>query len=107
MCTHDALDTRINVLFEALPYINKFRGATIVIKYGGHAMVIPSIHCDQVENMVADKTLTGGMIPKVRACVSAMDRGVGKTHIIDGRVPHALLHEIFSNSGIGTQITKD
>ena len=69
--------------------------------------LITSIHCSEVEGMIADKTLTGGMIPKVRACVSAMDRGVGKTHIIDGRVPHALLHEIFSNSGIGTQITKD
>jgi acetylglutamate kinase len=46
------------------------------------------------------------MIPKVNCCLNALDEGVSKTHIIDGRVEHAILLEIFTDIGIGTQITK-
>ena len=48
----------------------------------------------------------GGMIPKVLGCVHAVDKGVGRTHIIDGRIPHCILLEIFTNKGIGTMITQ-
>ena len=47
------------------------------------------------------------MIPKLRACADAVDGGVGSAHIIDGRVPHALLIEIFTNEGIGTMIKRE
>ncbi len=60
-----------------------------------------------VEAMVAQGIITGGMLPKVAACVRALDAGVGKAHIIDGRLPHSLLLEIFTDKGIGTQIVKD
>ncbi len=60
-----------------------------------------------VESMVAQGIITGGMLPKVAACVRALDAGVGKAHIIDGRLPHSLLLEIFTDKGIGTQIVKD
>ena len=46
------------------------------------------------------------MIPKVNACVAALNGGVNKTHIVDARIPHALLLEFFTNQGIGTQILK-
>lgn len=49
--------------------------------------------------------ISGGMIPKVQACVKALDRGVARTHIIDGRVPHALLLEIFTDKGLGTLVS--
>ena len=53
---------------------------------------------------IADGTIAGGMIPKVECCVSAREHGVTSTHIIDGRLPHALLLEIFTDGGVGTQI---
>jgi len=60
-----------------------------------------------VETMIAHGVITGGMLPKVAACIRALDAGVGKAHIIDGRLPHSLLLEIFTDKGIGTQIVKD
>jgi acetylglutamate kinase len=58
----------------------------------------------QIDEMVKDGTVTSGMLPKVEACVVALRGGVTKTHIIDGRIPHALLLEIYTEAGIGTEI---
>jgi len=58
------------------------------------------------EALIADKVVQKGMIPKVRACIDALDKGVKKTHIIDACVPHALLLEVFTDTGIGTEIIK-
>ena len=55
--------------------------------------------------MITDGVISGGMIPKLRCCASALDSGVNKAHIIDGRQEHALLLEIFTHKGIGTEIT--
>ena len=57
-----------------------------------------------VQRMVKKGTITEGMLPKVHACLDALAGGVGKAHIIDGRVPHAILLEIFTRRGIGTEI---
>lgn len=57
-----------------------------------------------VQRMVKKGTITEGMLPKVHACLDAIDAGVGKAHIIDGRIPHAILLEIFTRKGIGTEI---
>ncbi|MBH0182265.1 MAG: acetylglutamate kinase [Nitrospira sp.] len=57
-----------------------------------------------VQRMVKKGTITEGMLPKVHACLDAIDAGVGKAHIIDGRTPHAILLEIFTRKGIGTEI---
>ncbi len=59
-----------------------------------------------IETMIKSKVINGGMIPKVRACLRALDRGVKKTHIIDGKIPHGILLEIFTDKGIGTEIVK-
>jgi acetylglutamate kinase len=59
-----------------------------------------------IENLIEQKVIEGGMIPKVRACQDALKAGVKKTHILDGRLPHSLLLEIFTDHGIGTQITQ-
>jgi acetylglutamate kinase len=59
---------------------------------------------DQAKRLVKSKTVKGGMIPKIECCLDALAGGVKKTHIIDGRIPHAVLLEVFTDSGIGTQI---
>ena len=59
----------------------------------------------QIEAYKADGTIHGGMVPKVDACIEAIERGVEKAHIIDGRIEHAILLELFTEEGIGTQIT--
>ena len=66
--------------------------------------VIPTVHKKDVKKLMDDGTVSGGMIPKVQACTRALDRGVKKTHIVDGRVLHCLLLEIFTKEGIGTEI---
>ena len=60
----------------------------------------------KIKTLVANGTIAGGMLPKVQACQGAIGSGVRKTHIIDGRKPHALLLEIFTEKGIGTEIIK-
>jgi acetylglutamate kinase len=59
---------------------------------------------EKIDALKADETISGGMIPKVDACLEAINGGVAKAHIIDGRVEHALLLEIFTNRGVGTVI---
>lgn len=59
----------------------------------------------KVEVLKADGTINGGMVPKVDACLEAIEGGVQKAHIIDGRVEHSILLELFTSEGIGTQIT--
>jgi acetylglutamate kinase len=57
-----------------------------------------------VQRMVKKGTISEGMLPKVHACLDALAGGVGKAHIIDGRIPHAILLEVFTHKGIGTEI---
>ena len=68
--------------------------------------LIPSIKAGEVEGMITDGTIHGGMIPKMRSAVDALQAGVGKVHMIDGRLSHSLLLEIFTESGVGTEILK-
>lgn len=69
--------------------------------------IIPALTIDEVHDLIAKKIIAGGMIPKVLGCVDALEKGVGRTHIIDGRIPHCILLEIFTYKGIGTMIMKD
>jgi len=66
--------------------------------------LISSLHVDEVQNLIDKKVISGGMIPKVKACITALRSGIKKAHIIDGRIPHSLLLEIFTDKGIGTEI---
>ncbi len=61
----------------------------------------------EIKKLIQKKIITGGMIPKVGCCVDALKGGVRETHIVDGRVPHAILLEIFTDRGVGTEITGD
>jgi len=64
----------------------------------------PSLDAATVEELLARRIISDGMIPKVEACLDSLRAGVHKTHMIDGRQPHALLLEIFTDSGVGTEI---
>jgi len=62
---------------------------------------------DRVQRLIDNGVIQGGMLPKVECCLRALRQGVKRTHIIDGRVPHALLLEIFTDQGVGTLIMQD
>ena len=66
--------------------------------------LVPHLTGTDAGNFIKDKVIIGGMIPKVESALAALKSGVQKIHIIDGRVPHALLLEIFTKEGIGTEI---
>ncbi|MGJ8678340.1 MAG: acetylglutamate kinase [Akkermansiaceae bacterium] len=66
--------------------------------------LIPSINRAEALNLINDGTISGGMLPKINSALDALSAGVGKVHFIDGRTPHSLLLEIFTKSGIGTEI---
>jgi acetylglutamate kinase len=69
--------------------------------------VLSGLSIKQVDNLIADNTLQGGMLPKVQCALNAVKGGVNSAHIIDGRVEHAVLLEIFTDEGVGTLITAD
>jgi acetylglutamate kinase len=59
---------------------------------------------EEIEQLREDEIISGGMIPKVESALHALAQGVKKVHFIDGRTPHALLLEIFTNTGVGTEV---
>ncbi len=65
---------------------------------------LPTLKINEALKLIEENIISGGMIPKVYACLNALTGGVKKTHIIDGRIPHSLLLEIFTKKGIGTEI---
>jgi acetylglutamate kinase len=67
--------------------------------------VMPELNRVEVEQMLADGTIRGGMIPKIQACLRAMET-VERVHVLDGRVPHALIRELFTHEGVGTMLTR-
>jgi acetylglutamate kinase len=69
--------------------------------------LIGSLTASQAQALVRDGAIESGMIPKVEACLDSLGKGVRKIHIIDGRVRHGLLLEIYTNKGVGTEIVKD
>lgn len=69
--------------------------------------LIPTLDVKQAKELISQKVISSGMIPKVNCCLDALKDGVNKTHIVNGTVEHAILLEIFTDVGIGTQITKE
>ena len=69
--------------------------------------LVPTLTEKEAESMIEKGVIKGGMEPKVKACFSALDAGVKKAHIIDGRIAHSALLEIFTNTGVGTEILCD
>ena len=89
---------------EKLIMLTDTRG--ILRDLSDNASLIPTIRMREVDGLVKDGCIAGGMLPKVEACTTALMGGVYKTHIIDGRIPHSLLLEVFTEGGIGTEIVR-
>ena len=68
--------------------------------------LLSTVHVSEVDALITEGAISGGMIPKVEACTKSVKSGVRKTHVIDGRVPHAMLLEFLTREGIGTQIVQ-
>ncbi len=68
---------------------------------------ISVLRLSEVDGYIQDGTIAGGMVPKVNCCVEAVSSGVGRTHIIDGRDPHSILLEIFTDEGVGTMVVDE
>lgn len=97
----DTVASRIAVAIgaEKLILLTDVKG--IADEKGDH---IPTLKIDESLKLMEEKIISGGMIPKVYACLNALKGGVKKTHIIDGRISHSILIEIFTKKGIGTEI---
>ncbi|MCS5677178.1 MAG: hypothetical protein NZ600_06565, partial [Acidimicrobiales bacterium] len=66
--------------------------------------LISSLDSAALEDLIADGTVSGGMIPKAQACIDAVAGGVASAHMVDGRVPHVVLLELFTDAGVGTMV---
>ena len=69
--------------------------------------LISELHVSEARKLIEEGYVGGGMIPKLQNCIDAIENGVNRVHILDGRIPHSLLLEIFTNKGIGTAILRD
>ena len=92
------------VAAEKLVYLTDIEGLRRVVDDA--TTLIRQTSDAELERLIADGTISGGMIPKITACIHAIRHGVGRAHILDGRIPHVLLLELFTDEGIGTMITK-
>ena len=72
---------------------------------GADGVLIAQIGAEEARKLIAEGTIRDGMIPKVQCCLSVLESGVASAHVIDGRVLHAILLEIFTDGGVGTLIS--
>ena len=87
---------------EKLVYLTDIEGLRRVVD--DPASLIRQTTPDELDALMADGTIAGGMIPKVESCVHAVRAGVRRAHVLDGRIPHVLLLEVFTDEGIGTMV---
>ncbi len=90
---------------EKLAYLSDVEGVRMDPE--DPASVISELYVDEAEKLVEEGVIQGGMLPKIRNCIEALKEGVSRIHIMDGRIPHSLLLEFFTNKGIGTAIIKE
>ena len=83
----------------------KLRAQKVIFLSDINGELISRLNAQKIATLKADGTINGGMIPKLDACLECVNNGVGRVHIIDGRVAHSLLLELFTDEGIGTIIT--
>ncbi len=100
----DTAAAKIAVALNAEKFVQLTNVPGVLKDVNDPSSLIPRIKIDDVESYIKDGTIAGGMIPKIECCMLARNGGVPRTHIIDGRVPHSLLIEMFSDRGIGTMI---
>ena len=90
---------------EKLAFLTDIEG--VYRDYNDKSSLISELSTDEARELLAGGTIGGGMLPKINNCIEAIESGVSRVHILDGRIPHCLLLEIFTNKGIGTAIKND
>ncbi len=100
----DAAAAQISVKLQAEKFILITDVPGVLRNPGDENSLMTELNVNEIDTLIRQKVISGGMIPKVNCCIEAVKGGVKRTHIIDGRVNHSLLLEIFSNEGIGTMI---
>ncbi len=90
---------------EKIIYLTDIEG--LRSKVEDASSLIRQITSGELAALVSDGTIAGGMIPKVQSCIDAVNSGVARAHILDGRIPHVLLLELFTDAGVGTMITRE
>ena len=88
---------------EKVIYLTDVPG--LLTDVGDATSIVARADVAEIESMIDDGTISGGMIPKVRACIDAVRAGARSAHMLDGRIPHVLLLELFTDAGIGTMVT--
>ena len=87
---------------EKLAFLTDIEG--VYRDFNDKSTLISELHLNEAERFISEGMVGGGMIPKLTNCIDALKEGVSRVHILDGRIPHCLLLEIFTNKGIGTAI---
>ncbi|MBE6353468.1 acetylglutamate kinase [Treponema sp.] len=100
----DTAAAKIAIALKAEKFIQLTNVPGVLKDVNDPSSLIQRIHIQDVDSLIKDGIIAGGMIPKIECCMLARNGGVPRTHIIDGRVPHSLLIEMFSDRGIGTMI---
>ncbi|OQX83272.1 MAG: acetylglutamate kinase [Candidatus Omnitrophica bacterium 4484_49] len=102
----DDMASSLAVAFKAekLVLLTDVKG--ILREKGNEESLISTLHAKDVNQLIKIGAISGGMIPKVQACLKALENGVKKTHILDGRIPHVILLEVFTTEGVGTEIVR-
>ncbi len=100
----DTAAAKIAVALKAEKFVQLTNVPGVLLKMEDPSSLVKRIDRQAIPSMKATGVLTGGMLPKIDCCLEALNGGVPRTHIIDGRVPHSLLIEMFSDRGIGTMI---
>ncbi len=98
-----ALATEMKV--NKLVFVSDVPG--VLMDVHDHATLLNSLHVSSVQRLRESGVIAGGMLPKLESCIEAIEAGVGKVHLVDGRMPHSLLLEIFTKQGVGTEIIAD
>jgi acetylglutamate kinase len=100
----DTAAAKIAVALHAEKFVQLTNVPGVLRDVNDPSSLIQRIHMSQIDELKSEGIIAGGMIPKIECCMLARNGGVPRTHIIDGRVPHSLLIEMFSDRGIGTMI---
>ena len=103
-------DTAASALAKAmkvrkLAFISDVPG--LLMRVDDPSSLLATLRIGSVQKLKENGVIGGGMLPKLESCVEAIRAGVGKVHLIDGRMPHSLLLEIFTKQGVGTEIIAD
>ncbi len=101
----DSAASKISIKIKAEKFILITDVPGLLRDRNDESSLISELKLDEVQELIKQKVISGGMIPKINCCIEAVNGGVKTTHIIDGRVPHSLLLEVFSQDGVGTMIS--